>query len=70
MRLRGDGVESMYPVCGICGKGTLLPVKIGTEEDPGIKYMCTNPQCGARFDQYGYEVYNNELQVWERRDIG
>ena len=59
----------LYPVCGVCGKGRLLPVVVGNDEDPSLKYMCTNPVCGARFDQYGYETYDRENKMWVRAEI-
>ena len=61
--------NNFYPRCGICGKGTLLPVNMGNEEDPAVKYACTNPKCCARFDQYGYETYDPEAKAWVREDI-
>ena len=57
--------EGFYPRCGICGKGRLLPVNLGSEEGH-IKYRCTDPRCNARFDEHGYEVYSEERQDWIR----
>lgn len=59
-------MESMYPRCGICGNGFLLPVNMGKEGDRGIKYRCTNPECNVRFDEHGYERYDAEEHEWQR----
>jgi len=56
----------MYPRCGLCGKGYLIPVDLGDEDTNYVKYRCTNPECNARFDLHGYELYNEEKQSWVR----
>lgn len=59
--------ESFYPKCGLCEKGTLLPVNLGAEGEGQVKYRCTNPECTARFDEHGYETYDPEEEVWIRK---
>ena len=60
----------MYPKCGVCNRGYLIPVDMGDEEKSYIKYRCTNPQCNVRFDLHGYERYDEEQQVWVRINSG
>jgi hypothetical protein len=55
-----------YVTCPVCNKGKLLPVMIGAGEDRDVKYRCTSPKCGVRFDKHGYERFNVEVQEWER----
>ena len=55
-----------YVTCPICNKGLLLPIIIGAGEDRDVKYRCTDPACGIRFDKHGYERYNEEKQEWVR----
>jgi hypothetical protein len=58
--------SSGYVTCPICGKGKLLPVMIGAGEDRDVKYRCTEPTCGVRFDKHGFERFNESIQEWER----
>ena len=62
-------MDSMYPGCGICDRGTLLPVNMGREGERCIIYRCTNRECNARFDEHGYERYSEEAQDWIRLDV-
>lgn len=55
-----------YVLCPVCGKGRLIPVMIGAGEDHDVKYRCTEPSCGLRFDKHGYEHFNEDSQEWER----
>ena len=55
-----------YPTCGICNKGTLLPVHMGKGPDRALRYRCTNPECLTRFDEHGYEVFEPETEIWRR----
>lgn len=57
---------SMYPKCGVCEKGTLIPVNLGTGGERIIMYRCTNAQCNVRFDEHGYETYDEENNEWVR----
>lgn len=57
-----------YITCPVCGKGKLLPVMIGAGEDRDVKYRCTEPSCGVRFDKHGYERFNEKVQEWEREE--
>lgn len=59
-------IDSMYPSCGICKKGTLLPVNMGREGERCIIYRCTDHECNVRFDEHGYERYDDNLQDWVR----
>ena len=59
-------MDTMYPKCGICGKGILLPVNMGKEGDRNIIYRCTNKECNMRFDEHGYEIYDEDAQDWVR----
>ena len=58
--------EGQHTLCRLCKEGLLIPVNLGKGPDRSLKYRCTNPECGARFDEHGYEVYNEEKQDWER----
>lgn len=58
--------SSGYVTCPVCDKGRLIPVMIGAGEDRDVKYRCTDPSCGVRFDKHGYERYNEKVQEWER----
>ena len=61
------GGEGSYPICGVCGKGRLIPVAmLETQEGRLVRYRCTNPECNVRFDQHGYERYDPEKQDWVR----
>ncbi|MDG6226017.1 MAG: hypothetical protein QCI82_10970 [Candidatus Thermoplasmatota archaeon] len=58
--------RTMYPSCPICGSGILLPVILGGGGEKDVKYRCTNPNCGVRFDKHGYERYDREKQDFVR----
>ena len=62
--------SSGYVDCPICGKGKLIPVNIGSGEDRDVKYRCTEPSCGVRFDKHGYERFSASSQEWERVEGG
>ncbi len=55
-----------YPRCPLCNKGTMIPVEIGAGLEKDVKYRCTDPKCGVRFDKHGYEKYDLERQDWIR----
>lgn len=56
--------------CGVCGKGDLIPVHLGKGGDRAIRYRCTNKDCNIRFDEHGYERYDENKQDWVRLEIG
>jgi hypothetical protein len=56
--------------CGICKSGILVPVNLGTGPERILKYRCSNPQCNARFDEHGYEVFEPATQTWKRLSEG
>jgi hypothetical protein len=58
--------EGMYPKCGRCQLGTLLPVNLGKANEKGIIYRCNNPKCNVKFDEHGYSVFDSKTQTWER----
>ena len=58
--------QGMYPKCGRCEKGTLLPVNLGEGNKKGIIYRCNNQKCNAKFDEHGYSIYNHETLSWDR----
>lgn len=58
--------QSMYPRCPICDSGILLPIILGGGGEKDVKYRCTNPECGVRFDKHGYERYDNDKQDFVR----
>ena len=62
--MMSDGCS--YPMCQVCNKGFLLPVEMGSGDDNEVRYRCTNPECGVRFDRHGYERYDNSTQEWIR----
>ena len=62
--------EGKHAQCGLCNKGLLIPVNLGKGPDRSLKYRCNNPECNARFDEHGYETYNEEKQDWERPTKG
>jgi len=55
-----------YPICPVCTKGLLVPVVIGAGEDKDVRYRCTEPSCGVRFDKHGYERFDEGCQEWKR----
>ncbi len=59
-------MNTLYPPCGICKIGHLIPVNLGEEGINAVIYMCTNPRCNVRFDQHGYERFDPENQEWRR----
>jgi hypothetical protein len=59
-------VEGFYPTCGKCKTGILLPVNLSVGSEQGVRYRCTNNDCKARFDEHGYELYDEEAQEWKR----
>ena len=60
----------MYPLCGKCKEGRLVPVNLGKDGDRAVVYRCTNLECNARFDEHGYEIYEVESQEWKRLSQG
>lgn len=60
---QGDG---MYPKCGRCQEGYLIPVDLGKGNEKGVTYRCTNIKCNVRFDEHGYSVFDENTQTWER----
>ena len=59
-------IDSFYPACGRCKRGVLLPVNLGMGNDQSVRYRCTNTDCNARFDEFGYEIYDDKTQDWVR----
>jgi hypothetical protein len=55
-----------YPKCPVCDSGYLLPVILGGGGEKDVKYRCTNPNCGVRFDKHGYEKYDPVKQDFVR----
>jgi transposase-like protein len=55
-----------YPRCPICNSGYLLPVVLGGGGEKDVKYRCTDPECGVRFDKHGFERYDTEKQDFVR----
>jgi len=58
--------NSAHTPCKLCDSGILIPVNLGKGPDRFLKYRCTNPECNARFDEHGYEKYNEGSQTWDR----
>lgn len=61
-----NGETSSYVDCPICGRGKLIPVMVGAGEERDVKYRCTEPTCGVRFDKHGYEKFDEGSQSWVR----
>ncbi|UCH88354.1 MAG: hypothetical protein JSV49_08815 [Thermoplasmata archaeon] len=59
-----------YPGCGKCKTGVLLPVNLGMGSEQSVRYRCTNPECNARFDEHGYEIFDVESESWKRISSG
>jgi len=57
-------MDTMYPKCGLCEKGILLPVNIGNEGERNILYRCTSPDCNACFNEHGYQLYDEKTHEW------
>jgi len=55
-----------YPKCPLCNVGYLRPVVLGGGGEKDVKYRCTNPNCGVRFDKHGYERYDVDRQDFVR----
>jgi hypothetical protein len=64
------GDDSIYPTCGKCGKGKLIPVNLGKTEDKKVVYRCTNPECNHKFDEHGYSIFEVESQDWKYDGVG
>lgn len=60
-------MDTMYPKCGLCEKGTLLPVNMGNEGERSIMYRCTNKDCNVCFNEHGYRLYDEGTHEWVPR---
>ena len=58
--------QGMYPKCGRCKTGTLIPVNLGESNKKGVIYRCNNLKCNAKFDENGYSVFDSGSLTWER----
>jgi hypothetical protein len=58
--------EGMYPKCGRCGIGILVPVNLGETNRKSVVYRCTNIKCNAKLDEHGYSIFDTQTLTWER----